>query len=117
MGKTPARQQSQEFASFEEFWPYYLSAHSRRDTRAMHALGTTVALLGIGSWLLSGKKKYLGMALAGSYGSAWIGHYVFEKNQPATFENPLWSLQADLRMYRLWLSGDLDGELRRLGIE
>jgi hypothetical protein len=103
--------------SFEEFWPHYLRAHSRPETRALHLLGTTVGGIGLVSGILSKNKKYLALALIGSYGSAWLGHYAFEKNSPATFKNPLWSLQADLKMYQLWLSGGLDAELRRVGVE
>ena len=54
----------------------------------------------------------IGAALAG-YGPAWIGHFVFEGNCPATFKHPLWSLLADLKMSWLWLTGDLEAELSR----
>lgn len=102
-----------DFESFEEFWLYYLRAHSKAQTRAMHVFGTTVGLLGVATWLSTGRAKYLAAGLAGSYASAWVGHFVFEGNTPATFEKPLWSFQADLRMYRLWLEGRLDAEIHR----
>lgn len=108
---------SRQFKSFEEFWPHYLQAHSRAETRALHLFGTTFGGIGLTSWLVTKNKKYLALAIIGSYGSAWLGHYAFEKNTPATFKNPLWSLQADLKMYELWLSGGLDRELRRIGAE
>ena len=104
-----------EFKSFEEFWPYYLRAHSQPETKAMHFAGTTVAGVSLAAWLLTRKTKYLGLALVGSYGPAWAGHFVFEKNSPATFDYPLWSLRADLLMYRLWLKGKLDAEIKRVG--
>lgn len=105
---------SHEFNSFEEFWPYYLRAHAKPETRAMHVAGTTAGALGIAAWLLTGRKKYLAAGILGSYGSAWIGHFAFEGNSPAAFENPVWSLEADLRMYRLWLTGELDAEISRV---
>ena len=101
-----------KFKSFDEFWRYYLKAHSRPETRAMHMLGTSLGILGVASWLTTGRAKYLAAGLAGSYGSAWIGHFAFEGNNPAAFENPLWSLEADLRMYQLWLTGRLDEEIK-----
>lgn len=80
----------------------------------MHLLGTTLGIVGIASWLKTGRAKYLAAGVAGSYGSAWIGHFAFEGNRPAAFENPIWSLEADLRMYRLWLTGGLDDEIERV---
>lgn len=103
-----------KFSTFEEFWPHYLKAHARPETRTMHLLGTTLGILGVASWLKTGRIKYLAAGVAGSYGSAWIGHFAFEKNTPAAFENPVWSLEADLRMYRLWLTGNLDAEISRV---
>ena len=103
-----------KFASFDEFWPYYLRAHSKPETRAMHMIGTTLGVLGVAAWLKSGRGRYLAAGLAGSYASAWAGHFAFEGNDPAAFENPIWSLEADLKMYQLWLTGDLDAEIRRV---
>ena len=103
-----------KFKSFEEFWPHYLRAHSKPETRAMHMLGTTLGVLGVAGWLRTGRVRYLAAGLAASYGSAWVGHFAFEGNHPAAFENPVWSLEADLRMYRLWLTGELDAEIARV---
>jgi hypothetical protein len=110
----PERGQMTEFKTFEDFWPYYLREHGRPETKTMHMLGTTIGAMGIASWLATRRSKYLAAAMIGSYGSAWLGHFVFEKNTPATFKYPLWSLQADLLMYRLWLTGDLDAEVDRV---
>lgn len=103
-----------KFNSFEEFWPYYLEAHAKSETRAMHMLGTTLGVLGVAAWLKTGRPRYLAAGIAGSYGSAWIGHFAFEGNNPAAFENPIWSLEADFKMYRLWLTGKLDAEIARV---
>ena len=102
-----------EFKSFEEFWPHYLREHSQPETRALHIAGTSIAGASLAGWLATHRSKYLGLALVGAYGSAWLGHLMFEHNKPATFENPLWSLRADLLMYRMWLDGELDAEVKR----
>jgi hypothetical protein len=93
-----------------------LFAHSRPETRALHIAGTTIAAGGLAAFLATGHSKYLGLALLG-YGPAWLGHFLYEHNKPAAFKNPLWSLRADLLMYRLWLAGKLDAELKRVGAE
>jgi hypothetical protein len=111
---TKATLPTANFGSFEEFWPYYLREHAKPETRALHILGTTVGILGVGAWLMTGRFKYLAAGLAGSYGSAWIGHFAYEGNRPATFGHPVWSLEADLRMYRLWLDGGLEAEIQRV---
>jgi hypothetical protein len=109
-----ARSRPREIKSFEEFWPYYLAAHRRPETRTLHILGTTMGVLGVAAWLTTGRKRYLATGIAGAYGSAWLGHFAFEGNKPATFKNPLWSLMGDLRMYKLWLTGELDNEIDRV---
>jgi hypothetical protein len=105
-----------EYRSFTDFWPFYLREHSRPRTRALHYAGTTlvvaVALLAIlsGRWLW-----LLAIPLAG-YGFAWLAHFAVEKNRPATFTYPLWSLAADFKMWWLWLTGRLGAELERAGV-
>ena len=105
------REKMREHTTFASFWPYYLREHSKPRTRALHYIGTTlviaVALYAIvtGSWLW-----LIAMPVAG-YVFAWIAHWRVEKNRPATFTYPLWSLAADFRMYFMWLSGRLPGEL------
>lgn len=104
--------------SFEEFWPDYLRAHGDPNTRAMHIAGTAAGLGCAAMFLLSGgRHRWLLAGLASAYGSAWMGHAMFEKNTPATFSHPLWSVRGDLRMVRMALTGTLDAELRRAGIE
>jgi hypothetical protein len=102
------------FASFEEFWPNYLREHSRPETRASHIVGTSIAGASLAAWLTTHKGTYLVLGVMGGYGLSWLGHLIFEHNKPATFNNPLWSLRADLLMYRLWLSGKLDDEVKRV---
>ena len=103
-------------ASFADFWPYYLREHSRAATRALHYIGTSlVVALAIyaalsGRWLL-----LLAIPVAG-YFFAWVGHFGIEKNRPATFTYPLWSLAADFKMWWLWMTGRLGPELQRAGL-
>ncbi|MFM7587325.1 MAG: Mpo1-like protein [Bacteroidota bacterium] len=99
--------QRSRIQSFKEFYSYYLSEHSKKGTRIWHYIGTTAffALL-IGGFILGQYKLFVGLPLAG-YGCAWIGHFFVEKNKPATFQYPLWSLASDFVMYFQWLSGRL----------
>jgi hypothetical protein len=104
------------YTSFAEFWPYYLREHARARTRALHYIGTTLVVLLALTALLSGNwLLLLAMPLAG-YFFAWIAHFTVEKNRPATFTYPLWSLGADFKMWWLWLTGRLRPELDRAGV-
>jgi hypothetical protein len=104
------------FKSFAEFWPYYLSEHAKRVTRALHFAGTGAGLLLFMFGLISGNYWLLLVALICGYGPAWIGHYFVEKNRPATFRHPIWSLIADFRMFFFFITGRLGAELRRHGL-
>ena len=106
-----------QYRSFAEFWPFYLREHSKPRTRALHYAGTTL-VIAIGVFaLLSGRWLWLlAIPLAG-YGFAWVAHFAVEKNRPATFTYPLWSLAADFKMWWLWLTGRLDKELQGAGVD
>ncbi len=92
------------FRTYEEFWRFYLREHSHPVCRALHFIGTTLALLAILAATVLSPWWLLAAPVAG-YLFAWIGHFVFEKNRPATFEYPLWSLRADFRLYRSMWTG------------
>lgn len=94
-----------EYASFREFYPYYLSEHANRNCRRVHFVGTTLVLLILAAALLSGQLRWLWLMPLFGYGFAWFGHYVFEKNRPATFRHPLYSLAGDFVMYADILRG------------
>ena len=100
------------FRTYEEFWPFYVSQHMNATCRALHFVGTTFVLILLAAAVLVTPWWILAALLAG-YGFAWIGHFAFEKNKPATFTYPLWSLRGDFRMYRLILLGRMQPELRR----
>lgn len=106
MSETHARIQS-----FEEFWPYYVSQHLNPTSRKLHFIGTSLALGCLAVAPL--RPSALLLAPVVGYGCAWIGHAFFEKNRPATFTYPLWSLRGDFRMWKLTLTGKMEPELAR----
>lgn len=84
--------------SFRDFWPFYLGQHSRWGCRLMHYLGTSAALLLVAAAPFLSRPKLALIALAVGYAPAWLAHLLIEKNRPATFRYPLWSLLADFKM-------------------
>ncbi len=93
-----------QFKSFAEFYPFYLGEHSNRTCRRLHFVGSSLALVCLGLLLASGNTWWLLGGLLCGYGFAWLGHFGFEKNRPASFQRPLYSFIGDWAMYRdIWL--------------
>jgi hypothetical protein len=92
------RMSEQRYKSFAEFWPYYVSEHSRPATRWLHLLGTTAAIAWIVYFIASGRWWLFPLALIPGYGCAWLAHFLIERNKPATFKYPLWSFMGDYKM-------------------
>ena len=95
------------YKSFAAFYPFYLSEHANRTCRRLHFVGTTLALLCLlqaleslnGWWILAG--------LVVGYAFAWVGHFFFERNRPATFTNPFYSFLGDWVMWKDVLTGKI----------
>jgi hypothetical protein len=102
------------FSSYEEFWPYYVAQHTRPLCRWLHFIGSSLVLAWGAVSVLTRNPLYLLASPVTGYGFAWIGHFLVEKNHPATFKYPAWSLRADLRMYRYMLLGRMRGEVDRV---
>jgi hypothetical protein len=101
--------------SFEEFWPFYVSQHKDKTCRRLHFVGTTIAM-GCVAAAPFYPPALLAAPVAG-YGFAWVGHFVFEKNKPASWLGPkqfVWSLRGDLRMWKKMVSGTMDAEIEAL---
>lgn len=101
---------------YRDFWPYYLREHASPGTRALHYVGTGAATATLVGALASRRWWLVALALLAGYGPAWIAHYFVEKNRPATFTYPLWSLISDYRMAWIWLTGRLPRELAKAGM-
>lgn len=107
MNDQASKPTGERFASFAEFYPYYLSEHSHPVCRGLHYIGTTLAL---SIWIyavLSGIYWLLVAGLVAGYGFAWVGHFFFEHNRPATFQYPLYSFLGDWVMLKDFLTGRL----------
>jgi hypothetical protein len=102
-------------STYRDFWPYYLREHAKPETRRLHYIGTALTFAFLALAIVWGGWWWLLGPLAG-YGFAWGAHFGIEKNRPATFTYPLWSLFSDYRMFFLWLGGRLEPHLRRAGV-
>lgn len=107
---------TERFTSFAAFWPYYLREHARPATRALHYIGTSLLFVVMGFALFTGRWWLFALLPFVGYGFAWVAHFAVEKNRPATFTYPLWSLAGDFKMWGLWLTGRLGPELDRAGV-
>lgn len=95
------------FSSFRDFYPYYLAEHANRTCRRLHFVGTSLVIGCLVMLAATADLRWLVAMLVCGYGFAWAGHFFFEKNRPATFENPLFSLAGDFVMYRDMLTGKI----------
>lgn len=98
-----AKPAAKKYTTFGEFYPFYLTEHSNRICRRLHFLGSTLALACFVLLVVTGNAWWIAGALLAGYGFAWIGHFAFEKNRPASFKQPLYSFMGDWVMYKdIW---------------
>ena len=95
------------FNSYKEFWPYYLTLHSKPGTRLLHVVGLLVGILILTLSCCFLKFSYLLLAPIAGYTFAWISHFFIEKNRPAAWQYPWWSFISDFKMASLVLRGKL----------
>lgn len=101
--------------SFSAFFPYYLREHARPACRRLHYIGTGLTFVALAAAIFVSPWWLVAVPVAG-YGFAWVAHFTVEKNKPATFRYPLWSLASDYRMFFLWMTGQLDPHLAAAGV-
>ena len=99
--------------TYREFWPFYLEEHSKPLTRGIHFAGTALVFVALAAAIWTRNWWLLLLVPVAGYGFAWAAHFLVEKNRPATFTYPVWSLISDFRMFFVWLFGGLAGELEK----
>ncbi len=95
------------YTSFKAFYPFYLQEHGNPTCRRLHFVGSVLVLVTLASAVVSGHLKLLWLLPLIGYGFAWVGHFFFEKNKPATFKYPLYSLIGDWVMFKDILTGKI----------
>jgi hypothetical protein len=103
--------ESLKVSNFREFWPIYVMEHRHAVNRRLHFLGTLVTLLLLFNSLLTATFWWLLLVPVAGYGFAWAGHFLIEKNRPATFVHPFYSLIGDYKMFLFIILGRMDHEL------
>jgi hypothetical protein len=100
-----------EYKTFWTFYPYYLREHSDPSNRIMHFVGTGLVIASFITGLITMKWYFFAIIPVLGYGFAWVGHFFIEKNRPATFTYPLWSLGSDFAMFWHILTGQIQKKL------
>ncbi|MFC0262030.1 Mpo1-like protein [Fontibacter flavus] len=90
---------SKDFKSLKEFYPYYLSEHQHPTSRRLHFIGTALLFLILAAAIYLSNYWILFLIPLVGYGFAWVGHFFFEKNKPATFKYPFYSLASDFVLF------------------
>lgn len=102
--------------SYSEFFDYYLREHRLARTRYLHYAGTIAGISFLIAAIFTQNVWLIPIGLFASYGPAWVGHFFIERNKPAAFKYPFWSLISDFRMLGLALTGKLPAALERAGV-
>ena len=93
------------FHSFEDFYPFYLGEHANRTCRRLHFTGTSIAVVLLCTAVITQRWWLIAVAFLQGYAFAWVGHFFFEHNKPATFKYPWFSFLGDWRLWWDMLSG------------
>jgi hypothetical protein len=104
---------AKQYDTFDEFWPFYVLEHAQAGTRILHFIGTSLLLTCLFAIFFVGSFWFLFLGVLFAYGCAWAGHFLVEKNRPATFKYPFFSLAGDFKMYCLMLTGRMTQEVER----
>ncbi len=104
---------ARQFRSYDHFFAYYVKQHANPRNRAMHAAGTSLGILAVMVAIATGHYWYALLFFPIGYGFAWTGHFLIERNKPATFGHPWWSFISDFRMLGLMITGRLGSWLER----
>ncbi len=100
-----------KYKTFWSFYPYYLTEHKNATSRSLHFIGTFLLLACLVVGIITGRWILLVLIPVVGYGFAWFGHFFFEKNKPATFTYPLYSLGSDFVMFWHILTGQIDKKI------
>jgi hypothetical protein len=106
-----------DFANLSQFYPYYLNEHRNNVSRLLHVIGTTFAIISLVLFIWTRQLNFLLYAVISGYLFAWIGHFFFEGNKPATFSYPWKSLQCDLIMYWRILTRQIQHDIKKYEIK
>lgn len=100
--------------NYNEFYCFYLTEHRNITSRRLHVLGSVIGGYWIAKAIRHRKTKYVLYGLVPGYACAWIGHFVYEKNKPASFKQPLYSFISHWRMLSDIVRGNLSLKRRSL---
>jgi hypothetical protein len=103
--------EEKKYKTFKSFYPYYLTEHADGTNRVLHFFGTLLLLCFLVAGCITGKWWFFALIPVTGYGFAWVGHFFIEKNRPATFTYPLYSLAGDFVMFWDILTGQIDKKL------
>jgi hypothetical protein len=101
-----------KYRSFSEFYPYYLTEHSNNKNRILHFVGTFLLLVSLVVGIITGNGLFFILIPLLGYGFAWFGHFFIEKNRPATFTYPMYSLASDFVMFWDIITGQINQKLK-----